>query len=74
MTQSKTDPTVRRGTVIHDHGHPTRLRAAVLTGCVIDLHPLTAYAPAYEAARAEAMTKFPGVVFTVPRLGERAVS
>lgn len=71
MTENQTtDPT--RGTVIHEHGHPTRLRAAVRTGCVIDLHPLKAAAPAYEDARAEAMAKFPGVDFHVPRLGEMA--
>ena len=69
MTKTETAPTTR-GTVIHEHGHPTRLRAAVLTGSVITLHPLNAYAPAYEEARAEAEAKFPGVAFCVPRLGE----
>lgn len=70
-TQTKTTTPPIRGTVIHQHGHPTRLRAAVRTGSVIDLHPLRTFAPAYEEARAEAMAKFPGVDFHVPRLGEK---
>lgn len=70
MTKTETDPNIR-GTVIHEHGSLTRLRAAVRQGCVIDLHALKAIAPNYEDARAEAMAKFPGVTFVVPRLGEK---
>lgn len=68
MTETKT-PT--RGTVIHEHGHPTRLRAAVRVGDCITLHPLKATCPDYEGARAEAQERFPDVPFTVPRLGEK---
>ena len=67
MTKTET-PT--RGTVIHEHGHPTRLLAAVRTGCVVQQVKLASYAPAYEDARREAQGKFPGVDFIVPRLGE----
>lgn len=72
MTETQTTQTtqISRGTVIHEHGHPTRLRAAIRTSYGIDSHPLKAAAPAYEDARAEATAKFPGVVFAIPRLGE----
>lgn len=72
MTETETKiAAATRGTVIHEHGHPTRLRAAVRTGSVIDLHPLKAAAPDYEGARAEAMARWPGIPFCVPRLGEK---
>lgn len=67
MTETKTLP---HGTVIHQHGHPTRLRAAVRSGSVINTHALKTFAPDYEGARQEAQARFPGVVFVVPRLGE----
>jgi hypothetical protein len=70
QTTTETPSPPARGTVIHEHGHPTRLRAAVRVGAVIDLHPLRTQAPDYEGARAEAVEKFPGVTFIVPRLGE----
>ena len=66
MTQTKTLPTA---TIIHEHGHQRRLRAAIRTGVVIDLHALNACAPDYEAARAEAEARF-RIKFLVPRLGE----
>jgi hypothetical protein len=60
-----------RGTVIHQHGHPTRLTAAVMPRRgVINIVLLEASAPNYEDARAEAIARFPDVPFTVPRLGE----
>jgi hypothetical protein len=63
--------TTPRGTVIHQHDHPTRLQAAVCRRRgVFTTVLLDASAPNYEAARQEAMEKFPGVPFTVPRLGE----
>jgi hypothetical protein len=69
MTETQT--VLAQGTVIHEHGHPTRLLAAVRTPSGFKQRRLEAYAPAYEQARAEAAAKFPGVTFVVPRLGEK---
>jgi hypothetical protein len=66
-TETPSHPT---GTIIHAHGHPTRLVAAVRSANVIQHVPLATYAPAYEEARTEAETKFPGLTFVIPRLGE----
>ena len=67
---TKTETSHPTGTIIHAHGHPTRLVAAVRSGNLIQHVPLSTYAPAYEEARAEATAKFPGLTFLVPRLGE----
>ena len=60
--------TIIRGTVIHEHGHPTRLRAAVRIGDTITYHRLDAVAPHYGDALTEAITMLPDVPFTCPRL------
>jgi hypothetical protein len=57
-------------TVIHEHGHPSRLLVAARIGSTILRQPLAARGPNYEAARAEAARMYPDRTIVVPRLGE----
>lgn len=73
MTENQTPNFHAHGTILNKHGSATRLVAAVRygpKGHVFQHFLLDTAFPAWDAARAEAAERFPGVTFHVPRLGE----